>query len=101
MNEMIPNIQILFNTKIKKIKYHDLVIDNTDLNGSFIRDTLSVKQGTTSINGSKLSVSGTLFNPYQWTFDKYKLNGKLKIESDLFDITPVSYTHLDVYKRQI
>ena len=88
MNEMIPNIQILFNTKIKKIKYHDLVIDNTDLNGSFIRDTLSVKQGTTSINGSKLSVSGTLFNPYQWTFDKYKLNGKLKIESDLFDITP-------------
>ena len=88
MSEFIPKLQILCNSKIRKIKYHDFNIENSDLSGSFIRDTLSIKQGTTSINGSKLRISGSLFNPYQWSFDKHKLNGKLKIESDLFDITP-------------
>lgn len=87
-NDLIPRLHVQFDSKINNLKYHDLEILNTNVSGSFIRDSLIIKTANTVVNDSKLKISGILSHPYLWTYNKYKLSGNLAIDSDLFDFNP-------------
>lgn len=107
MNETITQMDIHFNSNIKKIKYHDYDILNANLTGSFVRDSLNLGSGSAVVNGSKLSISGKLNNPYQWSFDRYPLTGNLAITSPAFNVNPYldtatqSNTHDNLYEKKL
>ncbi len=83
---LIKNSNVNLNLKADKVIMNTFTLDNFALNGNLAANAIDIQTFKTTIDGSDLSLTGTMVNAYDYLFNNGILDGKLSMTSNKLDM---------------